>query len=77
MKHSDVVVIVSEREVRKTERECQCQFSALTAANTLVLLCKQPITGGKYTPTKWREERHCIRKIFLLSYLWFSNSFAL
>lgn len=49
----------------------QCQFSALTAANTLVLLCKQAITGEKYTPTKCREGRHRIKKTFLCHFCGF------
>lgn len=43
----------------------QCQFSDITAANTLVLLCKQATTGGKYTAAKWREERHHFKKMCL------------
>lgn len=47
----------------------QRRLSSLTAANTL---CKQAITGEKYSPTKWRVEGP-----IKIQTLCFSNSFAL
>ena len=80
----NIVMLLSLSAREKWERQrgsdvfvSRCQFSALTAANIPVLLCKQAITAEKYTPVKCREGRHRIKKDISVSFLWFSDPFAL